>query len=83
MSALKRRKILGRIGVVFGIIALLMLFVVPFFIPQEIGNDKTYAAIFFVSFLIFMFIGNITMEKSSKPLSLEEERDEKISQIIN
>jgi preprotein translocase subunit SecG len=74
-----KRKILSRVGIVVGILAFLMMFVIPFFIKS---NDKTYAGIYFVIFLICTAVANITMKKSSKPISLEEEREEKIRQII-
>jgi len=74
-----KRKILSRVGVVVGIIAFLMMFVIPFFIKS---NNKTYAGIYFVIFLVCAAVANITMEKSSKPISLDEEREEKIRQII-
>jgi len=73
-----KRKILGRVGVV-GIIAFLMMFVIPFFIKS---NNKTYAGIYFVLFLICTAVANVTMKKSSEPINLEEEREEKIRQII-
>ena len=74
-----KRKILSRVGIVVGILAFLMMFVIPFFIKS---NDKTYAGIYFFIFLICTAVANITMEKSSKPITLEEEREEKIRQII-
>jgi Ca2+/Na+ antiporter len=74
-----KRKILGRVGVVVGIIAFLMMFVIPFFIKS---NNKTYAGIYFVLFLICTAVANVTMKKSSEPITLEEEREEKIRQII-
>ena len=74
-----KRKILCRIGVVFGILAFLMMFVIPFFIKS---NDKIYAGIYFFFFLTCTCVANITLEKSNKLPSLEEEREEKIRQII-
>jgi hypothetical protein len=74
-----KRKILSRVGIIVGILAFLMMFVIPFFIKS---NDKMYAGIYFVIFLICTAVANITMEKSSKPITLEEEREEKIRQII-
>ena len=74
-----KRKILSRIGVVFGILAFLMMFVIPFFIKS---NDKMYAGIYFCFFLTCTCVANVTLEKSNKPPSLEEEREEKIRQII-
>ena len=83
MSVLKRKR-LGRIGMISGIIAFLMMFVIPFFIINIPGmNNKTYAGIYFVIFLTLTFIGNFTMEKSQKPLSLDEEREEKIRQVLS
>jgi hypothetical protein len=78
-----KRKILSRVGIVAGILAFLMMFVIPFFIIKIPGTDnKTYAGIYFVIFLVCTAVANVTMEKSSKPISLDEEREEKISQII-
>jgi membrane protein CcdC involved in cytochrome C biogenesis len=74
-----KRKILSRIGIVAGIVSFLMMFVIPFFIKS---NDKTFAGIYFGLFLSCTCIANVTMEKSNKPVTLEEEREEKISQII-
>lgn len=75
-----RRKTLSRIGIISGIVAFLMMFVIPFFIKS---NDKLYAGIYFGIFLTCTCIANITMEKSNKPVSLEEEREEKIRQILS
>lgn len=74
-----KRKILSRISIVVGILAFLMMFVIPFFIKS---NDKMYACIYFGFFLTCTFIANVTMEKSNRPISLDEEREEKIRQII-
>jgi len=74
-----KRKILSRVGVVVGIIAFLMMFVIPFFIKS---NDKILAGVYFVLFLTCTGVANITLEKSGKPVTLEEEREEKIRQII-
>lgn len=74
-----KRKILSRISIVVGILAFLMMFVIPFFIKS---NDKMYAGIYFFIFLLFTVVANITIEKSNKPITLEEEREEKIRQII-
>lgn len=82
MSVLKR-KVLSKIGVISGIIALLMLFVIPFIlikIPET--DNKLFAGIYFVIFLVCTAVANVTMEKSSKPITLDEEREEKIRKII-
>jgi hypothetical protein len=41
-----------------------------------------YAGIYFFLFLICTAVANITMKESAKPITLEEEREEKIRQII-
>jgi len=74
-----KQKILSRVGIVFGIVSFLMMFVIPFFIKS---NDKMYAGIYFFIFLLCTAVANISFEKSSKPISLEEKREEKIRQII-
>lgn len=74
-----KRKILSRISIVAGILAFLMMFIIPFFIKS---NNKMYACIYFVFFLTCTFIANVTMEKANRPTSLDEEREEKIRQII-
>jgi K+ transporter len=74
-----KRKILSKVGIVAGILAFLMMFVIPFFIKS---NDKILAGVYFVLFLTCTGVANITMEKSNKPITLEEEREEKIRQII-
>jgi hypothetical protein len=79
MSVLKR-KILSRVGIFSGIVAFLMLFVIPFFIKS---NDKLCASIYFCVFLSFTYVANVTMEKSNKAPSLDEEREEKIRQVLS
>lgn len=82
MSVLKR-KILSRVGTIFGILAFLMLFVIPFVLIKMPGTDnKIFAGIYFGIFLVCTAVANITFEKSGKPVTLEEEREEKIRQII-
>jgi hypothetical protein len=41
-----------------------------------------YDCIYFGFFLTCTFIANVTMEKANIPKSLDEEREEKIRQII-
>jgi len=71
----------GRIGIIFGITAVLMLFVIPIILSiyfSEISNNKTFSTIYFIIFLTFTAIGNITLEKSNSPMT----RDEKIDQVL-
>lgn len=76
MSVLKRKR-LSKMGIIFGTVAFLMLFVIPFFIKS---NDKLYAGIYFGVFLTCTCLANVTMEKS---ISLDEEREEKIRQVLS
>lgn len=78
-----KRKILSRIGTIAGIISFLMLFVMPFIIVKIPGTDnKLCGVIYFIIFLICTAVANISFEKSAKPVSLDEEREEKIRQIF-
>ena len=67
----------SKIATIVGTIATLMLFVIPLCLPDNIGNNKTYGVIYFVSFLCLVGWSNYTNEKI-KNMSLDEKRDEKI-----
>lgn len=74
----KRR--MGNIGIVFGIIATLMLFVGPIIIEvffDKYKNDKTIATIYFITFLIFTYIANSLGDKSNRIGTTQEEREDK------
>lgn len=74
----KRR--IGNIGIVFGIIATLMLFVGPIIIEvffDKYKNDKTIATIYFITFLIFTYIANSLGDKSNRIGTTQEEREDK------
>ena len=80
------RKILTRICIIFGLTAFLMLFVIPIVIAvyfPDLGNNKQSAFIYFIVFLTFTAVGNISGEKASSPLTKSESRTEKIDQILN
>ena len=77
-----KRKILFITGAVSGMIATLMLFVIPFVLFAFNINDDKYALPYFITFLVLTAIGNITLEKANST-TLEDIRDEKIDQIIN
>lgn len=74
------------IGSISGTIAMLMLFVIPivgiYFLPDYF-NDKELALPYFITFLILVATGNITLEKSQKDRTTQEERDEKINSVLN
>ena len=79
-----KRKI-GIIGLIFGGIATLMMFVGPFIIEEffeEYKNDKTIAAIYFIIFLVFVYVGNVLGEKSNKVGTIQEERDDKLKELL-
>ena len=78
---MKKRKYLNIVALVIGITSILMLFVIPFFIPKEI-DTKIIARIYFIIFLLFLGISNKAIKVSNKPLNLDEERDKKIKKIL-
>lgn len=81
-----KRKIISSVFLIFGTLAFLMLFVIPFILCEyfpQLSNDKTFAIIYFITFLTFTVIGNISGEKANLPLTKDEQRVKKIDQIIN
>jgi ABC-type iron transport system FetAB permease component len=73
------RKQLKYIGLVAGVIAILMLFVIPFLLDDNFSMSPW---LYFVVFLCMTALGNITMEKSMKPLNKQEERKYKLKRIL-
>ena len=71
----------SKLTLVTGITALLMMFVIPFFLPNSICNNKTYAWIYFIVFLSLVGWSNYTNEKIEK-MSVEEKREEKLKEIL-
>lgn len=73
------------IGSISGTIATLMLFVIPivgiYFLPDYF-NDKELSLPYFITFLILVATGNITLEKSQHAKTTQEERDEKLNDIL-
>lgn len=78
---LKRRR-LNIVTLVLGTLSILMIFVFPFFIPNEWGNSKTFGIVYFITFLVFLGVSNKAGEITNRPLTPEEKRDEKIDQIL-
>ena len=79
------RKIISNIFWIFGTLAVIMFFmpiIISIYFPI-ISNNTTFATIYFILFLTFVAIGNISGEKSCSPLTKDEIRSEKIDQIIN
>jgi hypothetical protein len=58
-----------------------MLFIIPFFLPKEIENNKTFGTIYFIIFLSFVGWSNYTGDKIEK-MSIDEKRDEKIKKLL-
>lgn len=71
-------------GLIFGLIATLMLFVGPFiieFLFEEYKNDNVVGTVYFVMFLLFTYIGNVCGEKSKK-YTIQDDRDDKLNEIL-
>jgi hypothetical protein len=79
---MSKRKLLNIVSLVLGILSILMIFVFPFFIPNEWANSKYIGGIYFITFLTFLAIANRAGELTNKPLTPDEKRDEKIDQIL-
>ena len=71
----------SKITIVTGIIAMLMMFVIPFFLPNSVCNNKTYSWTYFIVFLSLVGWSNYTNEKIEK-MSVEEKREEKLKEIL-
>ncbi len=71
----------SKLTLVTGIIALLMMFVVPFFLPNSIANNKTFVWIYFILFFTLVGWSNYTNEKIDN-MSVEEKREEKLKEIL-
>jgi FtsH-binding integral membrane protein len=74
-------KVKSKITIVTGIIALLMMFVVPLFLPNSIANNTTFVWIYFILFFSLVGWSNYTNEKIEK-MSVEEKREEKLKEIL-
>ena len=71
----------SRISTTLGLVAILMLFVIPLCLPDSIANNKIYATIYFIIFLCLVGWSNYTNEKISK-MSIEDKREEKIKELL-
>lgn len=80
MSVLNRKR-LNIISLVLGIMSILMIFVLPFFLPKE-WDTKHFAGIYMLVFLTFLGIANKAGELTEQEPTLDEKRDEKIEQIL-
>jgi len=71
----------SKLTLVTGITAILMLFVIPFFLPNSIANNKTFVWIYFILFFTLVGWSNYTSEKIDN-MSVEEKREEKLKEIL-
>lgn len=74
-------KIKSKLTLVTGITAILMLFVIPFFLPTSLLNNITFIWIYFILFFTLMGWSNYTNEKLEN-MTLEEKREEKLQEIL-
>jgi accessory gene regulator protein AgrB len=74
-------RVKSKLTLVTGIIAILMLFVVPFFLPNSIANNKTFLWTYFILFFSLVGWSNYTNEKIDN-MSVEENREEKLKEIL-
>jgi accessory gene regulator protein AgrB len=74
-------RVKSKLTLVTGITALLMMFVVPFFLPNSIANNTTFVWIYFILFFTLVGWSNYTNEKIEK-MSVEEKREEKLKEIL-
>jgi accessory gene regulator protein AgrB len=71
----------SKITMFTGLTSILMLFVIPFFIPNNILNDKVFCVIYFISFLCLVGWSNYTNHKIEN-MTIDEKREDKIKQIL-
>lgn len=64
-----------------GFVPLFQIFIMPFIIPEWLGNNKIFCFINVIIFLTFLYVANRAGEKLNNP-SVEDLRDEKIDRIL-
>lgn len=64
-----------------GFVPLFQIFIMPFIIPEWLGNNKIFCYINVIIFLTFLYVANRAGEKLNNP-SVEDLRDEKIDRIL-
>jgi hypothetical protein len=83
---MSKKSKLSIIGIVTGIIAVLMLFVIPFvgiYFNSDFFNNKQDSIWYFILFLVLTATANITLEKSSRQqIDVDEARDIKLNKIL-
>ncbi len=85
------KRSLSIIGTISGVTALLMLFVIPFVcifllrwmgLPDNYFDNKLFVSIYFIIFFALTITGNVTMDKANSENTIEENRDEKLNEIL-
>lgn len=76
-----RRK-LNKIAFYLGFVCLFQVFVIPFIIPDWLGNNETFCWVNIIIFLTFLYAANKAGERLTNP-TREDLRDEKIDDILN
>lgn len=64
-----------------GFVPLFQIFIMPFIIPEWLGNNKIFCWVNVIIFLTFLYVANRAGEKLNNP-SVEDLRDEKIDRIL-
>lgn len=64
-----------------GFVPLFQIFIMPFIIPDWLGNNKIFCWVNVIIFLTLLYVANRAGEKLNNP-SVEDLRDEKIDRIL-
>ncbi len=65
----------------FGFVPIFQVFIMPFIIPQWLGNNETFCWVNIIIFLTFLYFSNKAGERLNNP-TIEDMRDEKIDDIL-
>jgi hypothetical protein len=71
----------NKIAFYLGFLPIFQVFIMPFIIPQWLGNNKIFCWVNVIIFLTFLYVANRAGEKLNNP-SVEDLRDEKIDRIL-
>jgi hypothetical protein len=71
----------NKIAFYLGFLPIFQVFIMPFIIPQWLGNNKIFCWVNVIIFLTFLYVANRAGEKLNNP-SVEDLRDEKIDDIL-
>ena len=71
----------NKIAFYLGFVTLFQVFIMPFIIPEWLGNNKIFCWANVIIFSTFLYVANRAGEKLNN-LSVEDLRDEKIDRIL-